>query len=222
MKSLAWIECLTSAELVDFWKLVKARNSIRPCWEWKGALSRSGYGMHRIRSRSVPAHRLAYFIVYEADPGELSILHSCDNPKCVNARHLRPGTAIENARDRVATRLMCYGRSLARKPSLEGGRDWNAMSVVQGRNGSCSDTNPNALLTNEQATSLRAAFWNGSTSVEVAASYGIAHQVAMNVIGRRAYVDLPLADGEPPTYGVHRRAISGRRLAESRKIGAAA
>lgn len=216
MKSLAWIGYLTEVEIVDFWKAVKTRKSIRPCWEWQGTLGRSGYGVHRLRSKSVPAHRLAYFIAYEVDPGELSILHACDNPKCVNARHLRPGTPAENARDRVASRLMRYGRWLASNPRREG-RDWMSASVVQERNGACSDANPNALLTNAQATALRAEFWAGAASIDVAASYGIAHQVAMNIIGRHAYVDLPLADGEPPTLGLHRRAISGRRLAESRR-----
>jgi hypothetical protein len=32
----------------------------------------------------------------------MSVLHSCDNPECFNPDHLRQGTALENAKDKVA------------------------------------------------------------------------------------------------------------------------
>lgn len=49
------------------------------------------------------AHRVALAmhqgIAIEAIRGKL-VLHSCDNPPCVNPRHLRIGTAKDNADDR--------------------------------------------------------------------------------------------------------------------------
>lgn len=46
------------------------------------------------------AHRIAYFIYYQVDPGELCVLHSCDNPPCCNPFHFSLGTYLDNTRDR--------------------------------------------------------------------------------------------------------------------------
>ncbi len=70
------------------------------CWEWTGCKSK-GYGLFQINRRSVRAHRFSYKL-YKGDFDEnLKILHSCDNPSCVNPDHLRVGTQVENIKDRV-------------------------------------------------------------------------------------------------------------------------
>lgn len=45
------------------------------------------------------AHRVAYFFHYGIDPGELDVMHSCDNPPCCNPNHLSRGTRAENHKD---------------------------------------------------------------------------------------------------------------------------
>ena len=50
----------------------------------------------------VGAHRIAYILHHDialADIDGLDILHSCDNPPCVNPAHLLLGTQKTNTRD---------------------------------------------------------------------------------------------------------------------------
>lgn len=72
------------------------------CELWPGAVNRSGYGKTSHKGRTVGAHRLAYCQakgIPLASIDGLLVLHSCDNPQCVNPQHLRTGTAKHNAED---------------------------------------------------------------------------------------------------------------------------
>ena len=67
------------------------------CDIWESAKTPSGYGQISIAGRIYYAHR----IVWMQNNGhtDLNVLHSCDNPSCVNIEHLRAGDQRENARD---------------------------------------------------------------------------------------------------------------------------
>lgn len=83
------------------WAVVKrdTPNAEGPCWEWQGNRDEKGYGTLSLPpKRTVFAHRLAYE-VWVAFPGNLSVLHHCDNPPCINPNHLWLGTAEDNLRD---------------------------------------------------------------------------------------------------------------------------
>ncbi|MER7835270.1 HNH endonuclease signature motif containing protein [Streptomyces sp. NPDC096040] len=64
------------------------------------ASTAAGYGRFKIDGVQLYAHRSSYEAHNGRVPSGLFILHSCDNPLCVNPAHLRTGTHQENMRDR--------------------------------------------------------------------------------------------------------------------------
>lgn len=71
------------------------------CIEWTGARNPAGYGRLRLRGQQVYAHRVAYEQAYGPIPEGFVVMHSCDNPPCINPDHLSVGTYADNARDMV-------------------------------------------------------------------------------------------------------------------------
>jgi len=68
------------------------------CWLWEGALDRNGYGVFRLDGKATGAHRASYRLLV-GDVGQAHVLHSCDNPCCVNPSHLYLGDHKDNMRD---------------------------------------------------------------------------------------------------------------------------
>ena len=90
-----------------------------------GALSR-GYGVvGTTPHRTAFAHRVV--MAHHNGPSDLCVLHSCDNPACVEISHLRYGTRGDNAADKVERGRHLHG-----------------------------DGHPSARLTGEQVAAIRA------------------------------------------------------------------
>lgn len=66
------------------------------CWEWIGYKNKDGYG--RIGGR-ILTHVLSWNHHYGDIPKGLMVCHSCDNPPCVNPKHLWLGTCKQNQMD---------------------------------------------------------------------------------------------------------------------------
>ncbi len=73
------------------------------CWNWLGGKSSDGYGNFRFEGKIVGSHVVAYKLHHNVnDLKGLHVLHTCDNPSCVNPEHLFLGTASDNAIDKVS------------------------------------------------------------------------------------------------------------------------
>ena len=127
------------------------------CIDWTYAKTRDGYGQVRYRGATRRAHKVSYCmsngIGYEDVKGV--VMHSCDNPCCVNPRHLTVGTQHENIIDCV---------SKGRFRSVEGIK------------------NPRSIVSNSDAEKMRSMREIGMTYGDIAKSMGVGKSTAYRVI----------------------------------------
>lgn len=69
------------------------------CWIWLGASDADGYGIMRLNGVSALAHRASYMAFNGEIPPMKCVMHTCDNPQCINPKHLIIGTRRDNALD---------------------------------------------------------------------------------------------------------------------------
>jgi len=140
------------------------RQAITECWEWTAHVSTSGYGLFRVGKRMVSAHRLAYFLGNKTQPGELHVLHRCDNKLCCNPTHLFLGTNRDNIDDYAAKGL---SRNLGH-------------TQIGERNG-------HARLTERDVLAMRA---SGDSQCSIAARYGISQAMVSKIKRRKRWMHL--------------------------------
>jgi hypothetical protein len=90
---------LTSIE--RFWSRTTAAHNGKGCITWTGFRRPDGYGEFSVDGEVVRAHRWICEQVNGAVAAGLVVMHSCDEPSCVNPEHLSPGTTGENTADSI-------------------------------------------------------------------------------------------------------------------------
>jgi hypothetical protein len=113
------------------------------CLEWPFKRDRDGYGRVWHEGKTVGAHRLAFKVANGHWP-EANALHSCDNPPCINSRHLSDGSTLRNQNEKAER-----GRSLR------------------------GEQQHDAKLTEQGVIMARMLYSGGSTFRELAAQYGL-------------------------------------------------
>lgn len=116
---------LTDKQLGYFWRKVDVRGDDE-CWEWTGCKNKQGYGNFYINRKLLRPHRFSWIIHFGDIPqGEgyhgICVCHKCDNPGCVNPRHLWLGTNMDNQVDSIKKGRHGHGHGKNyKKPNLSG------------------------------------------------------------------------------------------------------
>lgn len=151
-----------------FWsKTIPEPNS--GCLLWLGGGGR--YGHANYDGRRYLAHRLSWALTNGPVPDGMFVCHKCDNPYCVEPRHLFLGTPAENSSDMVRK-----GRSLSgdRNPSPRN-LDKVRQNHPRGEQIGC------AKLTADQVMDLRRRHASGEGRATIARDFGI-HPVVVSMI----------------------------------------
>lgn len=117
---VAYKEVLTARQeysgKIRFWAKV---NKTAGCWIFKGGKYHR-YAMLWWKSKKEYAHRVSWIIHFGPIPPNLCVLHTCDNPLCVNPAHLWLGTDKDNSDDKIAKgRFRCADHRGSSNPNAK-------------------------------------------------------------------------------------------------------
>lgn len=135
------------------------------CHEWTKSTS-SGYGRVWDGERLWYAHRLMWTVHRGAIPEGYDVLHSCDNPRCINLRHLWLGTQQDNMLDKVRK-----GRHLVSVA---------AMHAARPATGVRGSRHPKSKLTDTQAEHIKSLRGQSKGTV-VAQQFGVSTSLVYGI-----------------------------------------
>ncbi len=210
-----FVNLKTMAELISRFNEKWTENKISGCHIWSACLTPKGYGAIQVNRKKMGAHRVSWMIHFGAIPDGIYVCHKCDNPKCVNPKHLFLGTPKDNADDmqnkgrkfipakeknamykiNENTRMMIIhdyqgfdltAKQIAIKYEISVGSVMNICSQV--KRGKKGARNPNAKVTKEIATNILAMRKSGHLIKDICAEVGLCWPTVRSVINCESFV----------------------------------
>lgn len=134
------------------------------CWIWNGGKTLQGYGCFTVcHKESVLAHRFSWELTNGKIPDGKIIMHSCDNPSCVNSKHLSLETTQENIQDMVS-------------------KDRHKKTVLRGI------FNGRSKLTEPQVQEIRSRYRSGEQPVNLIAEFPISKSQFWRIINNEHWL----------------------------------
>jgi hypothetical protein len=150
-------------KMIDrFWAKV---DKSEECWEWMGACRNFGYGNFWASGKWYGAHIFSWIVNFGKIKNDLCVLHECDNPKCVNPKHLWLGTKRDNIYDSI---------NKNRSPQLT-------------REFRLGEKNQNSKLCRNDVLKIRKMFENGSTYSEIKNFFPVSVSTIYNIKSKKTW-----------------------------------
>jgi HNH endonuclease len=126
----------------------------KQCWIWIGSINEKGYGRFNLNGKCIRAHRVSYEIWKGKIHSKLYVLHTCDNRKCVNPKHLYLGDQLKNMDD-------MYKKKRNNQPKRE--------------------NHPNSKLTSKKVKDIKKLLKSGMMGKDIALKYNLHKQTIYNI-----------------------------------------
>lgn len=151
------------AVLKRFWDKVEKTDT---CWIWIAHKIKKGYGHFHFQTDDILAHRFSYQLHKGPIPEGKLVLHTCDNPSCVNPDHLWIGNEKENRDDADRKGRGKYFGSKIPKKGIE---------------------NINCKLTEDQVKEIRNLKETGKSLRNIAKQFNVFWLTIFNIVHRKTW-----------------------------------
>jgi len=131
-----------------FWSLVETSADPSACWPWRGQIDDNGYATFPDGKTTALAHRVAYILAYNEDPGDLTLDHLCHtldtncpggvecmHRRCVRPSHQEPVERGENTRRAIRLITEAVRRREDRRQTCKHGHPWIPENISIRKNG---------------------------------------------------------------------------------------